>query len=563
MTDYIKKGFSLVLLALGASPVWAALNVPLTVQEAIYSGVPGITRTNEPFCQGVPLADSQGISSTSVLSLSGATAGQFRILGVWPSGNAKWLEVCGIVPSMNAGGTAIVTLTDGGAGSFGGSNLATDNGSTITVSAGAATFTIKKAHFNVVDQVVIGGKTVISSGTSQGLVVTGPPATALYPGNVTCTGGSCTVAYSSANDPNSVCSIEKNGPVEAVLKCSGDHLDSSGNIYMHFTVREYFHQGKTWVKLTSSLRNADYGTSNTFATASKGHQGYELRLTPNISGTLTYNIANHTASPSTGTVSGTDSVYLYQGESQNMNSGDWCGYGCVPYTADAGYSIVKNGSSVLSGTDAQYPQGWADISDSSGAGVEIGVYQLSAYWPKSLEFNNGGTDVRIGIWARQNSIPYYQAWAQHSIHDLFLNFHASAPASPANEFLKFQHYLVGRAPLSQYNGAGVFPYKVVDATTEDAYYNSTVTAASPAISSNKGCCLTGSFSRQLPGNLSFLRLVAGRRRQSGGVPLVRSAHFYQAWNDGALPERRALLPNGAREELPSRGWVHMEKQESE
>jgi hypothetical protein len=542
----MNKVFLLSVLAFSTSPGWAALNVPLTVQEARYSGVSGIARTNEPFCQGVPLADSQGITSSSVLGLSGASAGQFRILGIWPSGHAKWVEVCGIIPSLTAGGTAIVTLTDGGAGNFGGSNLATDNGSTITVSTGAATFTVKKAHFNVVDQVVIGTKTVVASGASQGLVVTGPPATAAYPANVTCTAGSCTVAYSSANDPNSLCSIEKNGPVEAVLKCTGDHVDGSGHVYMHFTVREYFHQGKTWVKVTSELRNADYGTSNTFATAYKGHQGYELRLSPNISGTLNYSVANDTASPTTGTVSGTDNVYLYQGESQNMKSPDWCGYGCVPYTTDAGYSIVKNGTPVLNGTDTQYPQGWADISDGNGVGVEIGVYQLAAYWPKSLEFNGGGSDVRIGIWARQNSQPYYQAWAQHSIHDLFLNFHTSLPASLPNEFLKFQHYLVGRAVLSQYNNSGVFPYTVTDPTVEDAYYTAVQNTANPSLRGGSGCCVTDgqpnifrfyAWSQGGGGNQAEFRwsnlLNFVKRGMTGRY--LDSAHFYRMEAEKTFP----------------------------
>ena len=36
--------------------MWAAVNVPLTVQEAIYPGsVAGVTRLNQPFCMGVPL----------------------------------------------------------------------------------------------------------------------------------------------------------------------------------------------------------------------------------------------------------------------------------------------------------------------------------------------------------------------------------------------------------------------------------------------------------------------------------------------------------------------------
>ncbi len=534
----------------GTSPI----NVPLTVQEALYPGsVPGVNRMNEPFCQGVPIADSVGLTTTSTLGLIGATAGQFRILGKWPSGHAKWIEVCGIVPQVNAGGTTTLTLTNG-SGNFGGSNLAVDNGSTISVFTGSATFTIKKANFNVVDQAVVNGTTVVASGTSQGLVITGPTPTAAYPRNVTCGGaGQCTTVYSSVNDANSTCMIEKNGPVEAVLKCTGDHVDVSGHVYMHFTVREYFYRGKSNVKVTSILRNADYGTSNTFATAYKGHQGYELRITPNISGTLNYTVANDTAIPTTGTMAGSDSVYLYQGESQHMKWQDWCGDGCVPFTKDKGYLIVKNGHTILGGSDTQYVQGWADISDRNGVGVQIGVYQMSAYWPKSLEFNNGGTDVRIGIWPRENSQPYYQEWPQQSTHDLYLNFHSAAPVSPANEFLKFQHYLLARAPFTYYNTTGVFPYTLIDPKVEDQYYSTAGSTATPAISSSWACCIQdfGTSNSQWP--LSIFRFYYWHSGGGGNQTefrwsyllnfLTRSmtgryleaAHFYHFMADSAWP----------------------------
>src|ERR1017187_8670838 len=102
--SYMNKVFLLSVLAFSTSAGWAALNVPLTVQEARYSGVSGIARTNESYRQGVPLADSQGITSSSVLGPSGASAGQFRILGICPSGHAKWVGVCGIFPILTARG---------------------------------------------------------------------------------------------------------------------------------------------------------------------------------------------------------------------------------------------------------------------------------------------------------------------------------------------------------------------------------------------------------------------------------------------------------------------------
>ena len=133
------KNVPFILGVFSVLPAWAALNVPLTVQEALYpGGSTGIARTGEPFCVGVPVADSAAIANTNVLGLSGASAGQFRILGRWPSGNAKWIKVCGILPALNAGGRGAVTLTDSGQGDFGGSSLASGN-SPIQVATGVAT----------------------------------------------------------------------------------------------------------------------------------------------------------------------------------------------------------------------------------------------------------------------------------------------------------------------------------------------------------------------------------------------------------------------------------------
>src|SRR6476646_9638700 len=157
------------LLIFAGLPAWAALNVPLTVQEALYAGgSKGIARTAEPFCMGVPLADSARIGSSGALGLSGATAGQFRVLASWADGNYRWLKVCGIIPSMSGGSRATVTLTDSGSGNFGGANLATDNGATIAVATGEATFSIKKANFNGIDSVKIGSTTVVASSNAAG-----------------------------------------------------------------------------------------------------------------------------------------------------------------------------------------------------------------------------------------------------------------------------------------------------------------------------------------------------------------------------------------------------------
>jgi Bacterial Ig-like domain (group 1)/PcRGLX-like protein central beta sandwich domain/Dockerin type I domain len=476
--------FSPLSVALAWSAA-AVVNVPLTIQEALYPGsIAGVSRTADPVTVGIPLPDDpiKGVTDVNQLGLTGASVGQFRVLGRWPSGRIKWVLV-DTQASVGAGQLhTSYALTGSGAGSFGGSNLATDNGATITVNTGAAAFTIRKANFNLVDNVVMGTSTVVASGSSQGLVITGPA-----PGQTVCS--PCTTIYSSANDATSTAVIEENGPAKTVIRATGNHVDSAGNIYMHFTVRMYFFKGKSFVKITSVLRNADYGTSNSYATAYKGFQGYELRVKANLSGTPTYKFGTHTASPATGQMSPGDDIYLYQGTSNLMKDPGWCGYLCVPYTTDTGYRISKNGAAVATGTASQYPQGWADISDASGVGVEIGHNLIAGYESESLEFAGGGSDVRIGTWAPQNSKPYYQPWPQWSIRDVYLNFHGAALSAPADEFLKYQHLLLARAPYTHYNSAAVFPYPLLDPTAEDAFYTNTVNGATPALSSSKGCCI--------------------------------------------------------------------------
>lgn len=483
----MKRRLLVGVLLIGLSAVGvrlqAAFSVPLTIQEALYPGsVAGVTRTADPVTAGIPLPDDPvtGVSDVSQLTLTGASLGQFRVLARWPSGRIKWVLV-DTQASLSAGGTATgIALAAGGTGNFGGPDLATDNGASITIATGAATFTIRKANFNGFDQVVVGGTTVVAAGTSSGLVITGPT-----PGNTTC--GTCTTVYSSANDPSSMAVIEENGPVRAVVRVAGAHKDASGNSYMNFTVRLHFYKGLARVKAVTTLRNADLGDSNTFATAYKGLAAYEWRTTANISGTRTYAIGKHAGAVETGTMSGSDDVYLYQAESLSMKEPDWCGSGCVAYTTDTGYDLRKNGVSLATGTDdaAQAAGGWADISNTSGAGMSIGVYQMAAYWPKALEFASGGSEVRIGIWPRQNSRTYHQAWPQWSTHDLYFDFHGTALPSPAGEFLKFQHYLVARAPYSHYNATTVFaPYPMVDPAVEQAFYQSTGAAGVPTLNSS-------------------------------------------------------------------------------
>lgn len=545
----------------------------MTVQEALFQGGPnGVTRSSEAFCQGMPLADSLGITSDQQFSLSGALDAQFKSEATWPSGHMKWVKICATVPSLIAGSTATLILQNNGTGNTG-PGMAVQGSTTIVVNTSTATFTIRASSFNVLDSVDVGNTHVLLSTTSptRGLIIMGPDPTQSFPANVTCgtgTGASaCATLYSTSYDSNSTCAIEENGPAVAVVKCNGTFYSSGHKPYMHFTVREYFSKYKSSVKITTILRNADYSTEAspstdcnfsggqcnglTFNSAYKGMLSYEMRLAPNITGTLTYTIANDSTTTSTGNLSqagGTDDAYIYQGYANYMSdpAGFCANTSCqLNYTHDDGYVIRKNTITTSTGTNTHVAGGWADISDASGKGMEMGIYQMSAYYPKSLEFASGGADARIGLLPSENGNPnggpgngtfyQYQQWPAWNTSDVFLEFHASTPTSYNDEFTKFQQYLVAHATFSYYNTTGVFPYQLADPNEEDAYMINAINTSTPTVSPSLLCYYTGGpcvpdLGVSDPGLMTNNYTVAMYRYFYWGNPGARTQEEFR-WSD--------------------------------
>ena len=665
---FVPAGY--LFLIAGVPHVFAAttkpLNIPIIVQEAIYPGAAtqGISRDHDPLTVGIPLADWQGVSDSSQLGLTGASVGQFRVLGRWPSGNIKWLLI-DTQANLSAGKTSHDIALTNGHGNFGGPDLARDQGQTILVNTGPAEFVIRKAKFNVFDSVTVNGKTIVAPGSSVGLVLMGPRAdvsveappapqvsaspgekvysvrvsyetisgeteaspkvvvrgapggrfTVASPPKVTnATGyyvyagdagdpeflqtptpmplgtnwtvpngplatstwrfpaisgvgtgcGVCDVAYSSTNDSGSMATIEENGPARTVIRASGSHVDTAGHAYMHYTVRMHFYKGKTYAKVEVILRNADNVRSQAgeFNSAYKGFASYEIRLTSSLTGSPKFDIGTDKSS-ATGLLAENDTAYLYQGYSDDGEIADWKAYDCrapgdnrcvasyirrsvvkpgeYAYAQD-GFQVVHGNQVVSSGNHSRYPQGWADLADNSGAGVEIGVYQLSGYWPKSLQFDHDGREITVGIWPNQKLFqggggqPYYQAWPAYSVHDLYFNFHSSALASPANDFLKFQHFLLARAPREQYNDSSVLFYALPYPRAEDNLYSSL----------RAGCCLTDrppkifrfySWPEGGAGNQHELRLSYLRNWLQRGQPgrFIFAANFYRMVVERSFP----------------------------
>ena len=419
-----------------------ALNVPITVSEGLPQGVSGIYRTSEPVTVGIPLPDGTGITSVSQLGLSGASAGQFRALATWSSGNLKWALV-DFQTSVPAGGVqTAVSLTDGG-GSFGGSSLATDNGSTITVSTGAGQFTILKSNFDMIHQATVGGQSFVQAG-GLGVVVRDPAG----------------LQYTSSNDGSSVVSIEENGPVRAVVLAKGSLKNAAGIRLMDYTVRLHFYAGKSYVKTFVSLRNA-----STLVQVPALLSSAQVDLPVALGAGRSFSFGVQGSSPISRSFSGTETAYLFQAATrlQGPDNSSWTnppmlksGSGAWDFSQQ-GLQVVQGSTTLnqLSNVDAPGAEGWGEIRDASGKGVTFALRWMSLYWPSGIEFDGNGK-AQIELFSKRNSLSTISfAWGAWETRELLFDFHSSSGNNTAALYA-LQYPLLGRAPLGQYAQSGAF-----------------------------------------------------------------------------------------------------------
>lgn len=410
-----------------------AVNIPITVSESNPSGVSGISVSSEPVTVGVPLPEDSGITTISQLGLSGATAGQFRVLKRHPN-NAIWWVLVDTQASVPADGTSTVTLTNG-SGNFGGENLASETASAITVNTGTATFTINKTNFNLLDQVVIGGTTIVQSGNSGELLVT--------------TGG---VTYSSANSAATV-TLEENGPVRAVIKATG-RLTSSGAVHNGgYTLRMHFYKNKSFARYDTEISNSYLDYSATWAMTEA-----KIKQPTTLTGTLSYNFG-YNDTTSTGTVS--TSAWAYQ-----ANYGQ---YGDRAPVADIGIKMGDDGTTTHSlGTPTDLLRGYG-IVNTTGKSVAVGVSQMKINEPAGFEFFTNGV-VDVSLVSNKVSSGVTLKAGQHMMNIMYIDFSETAHDAGTVEH-RTQYPLVGRCSLATYNAAGgIYGIDLVEVQEERDFF---------------------------------------------------------------------------------------------
>jgi len=477
----------------GATSI-AAIHIPLTVNEALPLSVSGINRKAEITTGGIPLPENSGITSVSQLGLSGASSGQFRVLGRWRNGNIKWVQV-DFPLTLNAGVTSTaVTLVDG-TGNFGGSNLAVDSTSTITVTTGTATFSIKKANFNIFDTVTVGSTPLVTTGNAGKLRIVGGDS----------------VDYYSSNDANSTAVVEENGPVRAVIKATGQFKSSGGVRLMDYTVRLHFYKGQSKVKGVISIKNASK-TNAKKAIAFKSVEAI-VPVTIGASKTVTFGrYSSNVAKITTAALPESATAYLFQGyktiasETTGYNITDSGGpanaYGLwaapLPTRLDSyyrekhydpaywGLKIAVGGTTLHNfGSPLDWSDSVGSMNDSSGNGVTVAYRLLSDYWPGGFEFKDSGASS-IELYSKYNdgadmtspSVlgPLYIQFGMHDTREVMWDFHVGSSDDQATKYA-LEYPLVARADLAHYNDTNVLMGSKLATVAEEVNFFNTESKA--------------------------------------------------------------------------------------
>ena len=452
----------IVLASAAATHSEAGLPVSLTVQEALLPGVSGVARTAGPVSVGVPLEANSGITDVSQLGMSGATAAQFRVLARWPNGAIRWVLV-DFQSDLVAGGTASGAALTTGSGSFGGSDLAVDNGASILVSTGSASFTIRKSPFRVFDQVSVGATNVVTAG-GEGFVVVDALGT----------------RYTSANDPSASVVIEENGPVRSVIRATGSLRSAAGVRLCDYLIRLHFYRGKSYVRAWASMRNARGGGPATTFLFNSAEVVVPLALGSG---------ARFQTSTSRGPVSDAlasgETAYVFQARSSLY---DWVenSYAEAPISSTQnGVEVRKVGGTAyqaLSGNVADYADGWASLEDGSGKGVTIALRWMPQFWPAGLEVGADG-HASVELFSKRNAKTGIKfAWGAYETREMSFNFYATPPANRAAALYELQYPLVARAPLTQYASAGaIFGEKKLASASEQQSWFAQHGASSPTL----------------------------------------------------------------------------------
>jgi hypothetical protein len=346
--------------------VWGSPIVPLTVKERS-----GIDRINEPVLSGVPLPESL-YTDTSVFALKDDAGNvvpcEFRTAAKWwrDKQSIRWLHL-DFQTSMTANQEKTFVLHNEPASHpVTGSKLnITDLGTKYQVTTGPLRFTVKKQGFNLFDEVWIDESGGSQFDAAHQIVNSHTKGFSLL---------SSGVRYYSSNDNAITASIEREGPMAAVIKLEGRLKNSAGTQRYYFLARIYAYNNSKIVKVVFSWEYRDSDVSATIPM-----HGLNLEVPLNLSA-RNFMLGAKSA-PQTGTLTASDEAFLYIGKIDAYAYG-----GLATGSGNTRY-------------DQSLDMGIASLSDGQ-KGAAVSTKWFWQNYPASVEMNGSGL-INIGLFSHR------------------------------------------------------------------------------------------------------------------------------------------------------------------
>jgi hypothetical protein len=404
----------------------AALEVPLTVEERA-----GVARVAEPVTVGVPLpkgAVKPGAGLGLALSnADGVVPCQFTETARWSDDKSvKWV-LLNFQATVGAKKTATYRLTQKLARIAPENPIkATKDGDTVTVSTGCVKFTVRGKHFDGLHEAWF-DPTGKGAFTDANQVVKATKAAG-------CVAASKGVEYRSALDGDGEVSIERQGPMEVVVKAEGSHKNADGKLF-DYIVRFHAYAGSPVVRVqhTFVCRQGD-GPASSFPM-----DALEFVVPTTLEGGMAM------AGVEDGRSVAAPELLVLQRTSDRMEV----------TSGDRTLATAKGKSTKPLST------GWIDVRKGK-LGLAAGVRWFWQLHPKSLAVDKSGR-MTVGLFPRQKLAtgdenvdkhiqqPFDVYMGQSRTHTLTFLFHdGKTPGELAAFFTGAQQPLVPLAPLRWY-----------------------------------------------------------------------------------------------------------------
>jgi hypothetical protein len=225
--------------------------VTLTVSERA-----AVARTGEYACFGVPVPRDWNLKDVSRLRLrdgAAAVPAQFEALARWgsrasnPSAPVKWVLV-GCQVTLGTSATRTLTLDDLGPGPAPATAVSVNSSTPgkLFINTGVALFEMNTgSNFNLLNQVTVGGQTLLVPQSAMAAIDYDPMgSSSIVPGGTP----DFTLRATSVT-------LERSGPLCAVVKVMGSILDHSSRALLDFTARLHFVAGSPAVRLDFTVEN--------------------------------------------------------------------------------------------------------------------------------------------------------------------------------------------------------------------------------------------------------------------------------------------------------------------